>query len=244
MILRQIEEVEHVAVDIGPDQERDGLDALVPARRLERERDGGTRSGRRSGPDLHGLAAQIDARRLPLGAVLLVDSNGERDARPRRAATLDGSPRRPLEPFEEPLELIERNGLREDLDCAELEALLRLTLRRAPGHDDDRDGGLSNHREPEEVEPAHAGQPDVEQDQIGAIPLEPGQGVFGRSDGLGPVAEPEAELSQDRADVWIIFDDEHPHIRCLAARAIPQVDPLKVASFRYGPARPDNALGG
>jgi hypothetical protein len=65
----------------------------------------------------------------------------------------------------------------------------------------------------QEIEPAHAREPEVEQDQIGMLPLEPIQSRFGGEDQIRLMAELLEEVPEDASDRPVIFDDQHPHGR-------------------------------
>src|SRR2546422_7598233 len=56
--------------------------------------------------------------------------------------------------------------------------LFRSELARDAGHNDHGDAGVPNPRALEEVEPVHTGEPEVEQDQVGAVLIEAVERAF------------------------------------------------------------------
>src|SRR5207249_10804305 len=95
----------------------------------------------------------------------------------RRAAPLGRSPRdrhglrerERLENLENLSKTIERDGLRQEVEGPEPQAFLCVPLRRDSRDHHDRDAGVAHRTELEEVEAAHAREPEIEQDQIRAL---------------------------------------------------------------------------
>ena len=81
--------------------------------------------------------------------------------------------------MEDPLQMLKGDRLGDELDRAEAQTRVDLDLARDAGHDDHGDAGVSDPLALEEVEPVHTGQPEVEQDQIGPVLLEPIERAFG-----------------------------------------------------------------
>ncbi|MEK7714929.1 MAG: hypothetical protein AAB387_05695, partial [candidate division NC10 bacterium] len=63
----------------------------------------------------------------------------------------------------------------------------------------------------EEVEPAHAGQMDVEDDRIRALGMELAQSRLGAAHDEGLMTELEEEIPEDVAEVRLVLYDQHPH---------------------------------
>src|SRR2546426_12364590 len=130
--------------------------------------------------DLDAASAEIDARRLPFAAMRVADSHGQRDPRAGCAPPVRGAARRGdlagedlrLQGLEDALQVLEGDRLGDDLDRTEPQARLGLELARDAGHNDHGDAGVPNPRALEEVEPVHTGEPEVEQDQVGAVLIE------------------------------------------------------------------------
>src|SRR2546422_10234689 len=95
--------------------------------------------------------------------------------------------------------------------------LFRSELARDAGHNDHGDAGVPNPRALEEVEPVHTGEPEVEQDQVGAVLIEAGERAFRGEDPLlfmAPLAE---KNLQDAAYPPIGFPAQDPHTGLTAA---------------------------
>src|SRR5207245_9480091 len=117
------------------------------------------------------------------------------------------------------------------------QARLGLGLACDPGHDDNGDSGVSDLPLVKKVKPVHAGEPEVEQDQIGTVLLEPVERPFRREDELRLVAEFAEKVLQDGAHRPVIFDDQDPHTGISTARGIPEASGRRRRDIRSLPRR-------
>ena len=115
--------------------------------------------------------------------------------------------------------MFERHGLRHEVECPEPQAHLGFVLGRNAGDDDNRHAGILDGTQLQEIEPTHAGEPEVEEDQVRAWCSEPLQGRFGRRDEFGLVAQAADEDLEELANGPVILDDQHPHA------VVPPVEP-------------------
>ena len=106
-------------------------------------------------------------------------------------------------------EAIERDRLVDEIEGTTLEALARLRLGGDARDGDDGHPRLLDRGELEEVEAAHAGQTDVEQDRIRLLAHEFLERVLRGRDGNGLVAEAGEEVAEDVADGLLVLDDHH-----------------------------------
>src|SRR5438093_8463720 len=118
--------------------------------------------------------------------------------------------------------MLEDDRFGDELDRAAPQARLGLGLACDPGYDDNGDSGVPDLPLVKEVKPVHAGESEVEQDQIGTVLLEPVERTFGGEDELRLVAELEEKVLQDGAHRPVIFDDQDPHTGISTARGIPE----------------------
>src|SRR2546423_1102746 len=91
------------------------------------------------------------------------------------------------------------------------ERFLDLGFRHVAGDHEDRDVQLAHRLELKKVEPAHPGETDVEQDDVGPLAPEQVERRLGRVHNPRLVAESDKELPQQVANDWIILDDEYAH---------------------------------
>ena len=77
-----------------------------------------------------------------------------------------------LDSFDEPLQMSKWNGLLREVERAQSQALLGLLFGCDAGNHDDRDARVSHRRKLKEIQPAHAREPEVEQDQVGTSVLQ------------------------------------------------------------------------
>ena len=109
------------------------------------------------------------------------------------------------------VEPLEGDGLADEVERAEPQALAGLAFGGDPGDGDDGQRGLADRTELQEVETAHAGQVDVEDDRVGALAL---QGAEGGLRGLHHdriVPHLREEVPEHFPERSFILDDEHPH---------------------------------
>ena len=209
----RVDEVEGAPVEVGADHDRRDLQPHGAAREWERERRRlpGAEPGARA--DLDAAGAEINRRRVPFRPVALVHSQRQRDRGARGAASLGrwpGAGRRPPARAEAPEHLfqaLERHGLAEEVERPEREALLSLALRHPSRDHHDRHAQLADRLEPEEVEPAHPGQVDVEEDDVGGLGQQHVERGLGRVHDARLVADLREELLEDLAEVLVILDD-------------------------------------
>src|SRR5213594_124354 len=119
-----------------------------------------------------------------------------------------------LETREDLSQAFELDGLRQKVDRAELHALARLALRRHARDRHDRDARLARGLELQEVEPADAGEVDVEQDSVGELQAHARERILGAVSDDRFVAELVEKVPQDVAQQRIVFHDENAHSSC------------------------------
>src|SRR5207245_7519023 len=108
---------------------------------------------------------------------------------PRRRASvvppglLEAAQRVRLDDGEDLAEAVERDGLAHEVGRAQAQALARLALGRDARYGDDRHAELAHGAELEEVDTAHAGQVEVEDDRVGALGLAVDGRGFGAAEG-------------------------------------------------------------
>ena len=212
-------EIECVAVEVGADEDRHDFHAA----RAVRERDG--EPGGRPGLDhatrthLDAGGAQIDRGRVPFRTGGLAHPDRKRDgsargAAPRAVRLQRRAPprrRRRAEAREQLLETPEGQGLADEVEGAQPERFLGLGFRHVAGDDEDRGAQLAHRLELKEVEPAHPGETDVEQDDVGPLAPEQVERRLGRVHDPRLVAESDKELLQQVTDDWIVLDNEYAH---------------------------------
>src|SRR5712691_4251155 len=133
--------------------------------------------------------------------------------------------------------MLEDDRFGDELNRAAPQARLGLGLACDPGHDDNGDSGVSDLPLVKEVKPVHAGESEVEQDQIGTVLLEPVERTFRGEDELRLVAELEEKVLQDGAHRPVIFDDQDPHTGISTARGIPEASERIRRNIRSLPRR-------
>jgi len=116
-----------------------------------------------------------------------------------------------LEDLENLSKTIERDGLRQEVEGPEPQAFLCVPLGRDSRDHHDRDAGVAHRTELEEVEAAHAREPEIEQDQIRALDPKSRQRGFRRRREVRRVAELAGEVHQEPADIRVVFHDQDPH---------------------------------
>src|SRR5438477_511006 len=94
---------------------------------------------------------------------------------------------------------LEGDRLSHDVEAAEPQALLRLALVHPAGDHQSRDAQLANDREIQEIEPAHPGQADVEQDRVRTLRSERVERRFGGVHDEWLVADLAQKLLEDAA---------------------------------------------
>ena len=155
--------------------------------------------------DLDPGRAEIRRRRLPFGSAPLAGPDRERDGRAWRAASLArlrpwaSSRGARLEAREHLGQAPERDRLSHEVEGAEPQALLRLALVHPAGDHQGRDAQLANDRETQEIEPAHPGQADVEQDRVRTLRPERLERRFGAVHDEWLVADLAQKLLEDAA---------------------------------------------
>ena len=212
-----VDEVERVPAAVGPDERRHDLERPVPVGKRDGELRRRPRIDRaiRTEPDADG--AEVHRRRLPLDTAVLNDADRDGDGRARRPAPLRPVRRRRapagvrLEAREHLSQALELDGLRQEVHGAELHALAGLAFRRHARDRHDRDPRLACGLELQEVEPADAGEVDVQERGVGKLEAHPGERLFGgmRDDRL--VAELAEKVPKDVGQRRVVFDNENAH---------------------------------
>ena len=243
-------EIERVAVQVGADEDRHDFHAA----RAVRERDG--EPGGRPGLDhatrthLDAGGAQIDRGRVPFRTGGLAHPDRKRDgsargAAPRAVRLQRRAPprrRRRAEAREQLLETPEGQGLADEVEGAQPERFLGLSFRHVAGDDEDRRAQLAHCLELKEVEPAHPGETDVEQDDVGPLAPEQVERRLGRVHDPRLVAESDKELLQQVTNDRIVLDDEYAHdgsgwsppLRPYPATPVPGPGTVRKASEQRG----------
>ena len=108
---------------------------------------------------------------------------------------------------------LERHRLADEVERAEAQALAGLTLGGHAGHGDDRQARLAHGTQLQEVEAAHAGQVDVEDDRVRSIGLQLAERRLRASHEHGLVTELAQEVAKNLAQVGLVFDDQDAHGR-------------------------------
>src|SRR3989449_11223325 len=168
--------------------------------------------------DLHPGGAELGARALPGHALLGEQAHREVDGRARRRPAVEAALLLALRPRagegldvrEHRAQAIERDGLADEVEGAALEALARLPLGGDAGDGDDGHPRVADRGELEEVESAHPGQADVEQDRVRLLAHELFERVLRARDGDGLVPEAGDEVAEDVAEGLLVLDDQHP----------------------------------
>src|SRR5439155_1187865 len=178
------------------------------------------------GPDGEARAAALAERVLTRRAAVLEDVDRQGEVCPRRGASvvvpaglLEAAQRVRLDDGEDLAEAVERDGLAHEVGRAQAQALARLALGRDARDGDDRHAELAHGAELEEVDSAHAGQVDVEDDRVGALGLELAERGFGAADDQRSVSELEEEISQKVAEARLVLDHQHSHTTASLARS-------------------------
>ena len=116
-----------------------------------------------------------------------------------------------LQEGEHLVETFERHRLADEVERAQPQALAGLGLGGHAGDGDDGQRGLAHGPQLQEVEAAHAGQVDVEDDGVGALTLEGAQRGLGAAHDDRVVSELDEEVTKHLAERFFILDDEHSH---------------------------------
>src|SRR5438552_17010028 len=106
--------------------------------------------------------------------------------------------------------MLEDDRFGDELDRAAPQARLGLGLACDPGHDDNGDSGVPDLPLVKEVKPVHAGESEVEQDQIGTVLLEHVERTLRGEDELRLVAELVEIVLLDVAKLPAYLDDLVP----------------------------------
>src|SRR5262249_47767310 len=208
----KIEEPEGSAFGVDTDDERDDIDRRTAVRRRKLE------LHRLAGPET--LAhAHLHARRRELGARAVeralrggdAHAPPPRGARDRTLADLLARHRERLQVGEDLAQTLERDGLLDEVQGAELQAGARFNLRGDARHDDHRHLGVADAREAQELDAAHAREPDVEQDRVGPGGGERLERAFRAADEGRLIAELADEIPEDLGEALVVFDDQHAH---------------------------------
>src|SRR4029450_634606 len=213
----KIEEPKSRAFGIDADDERDDVDwrAAVWRRKLDLHRLAGPETlfhthlhtGRRE------LGARAVERALRSGDAHAQLHGGARDGAPLDLALAGLLPRHRdgLQVGEDLAQTLERDGLPDEVQGAELQAGARFHFRRDARDDDHRDRGAAGGGEGEELDAAHAGEPDVEQDRVGPGGGECLERAFRAADDPGLVAQLADEIPGDLGQALVLLDDQDAH---------------------------------
>src|SRR2546421_7633880 len=214
LVGQEIEEPERRSALVHADHERDRVERLPAARRREGDLPRVARPEPSPRHHLHSRGAQLGAGALPRHALLRHETHRELDGHARlgppvgaaRVLLLLSRAGEGLDVREHGAEAIERDRLVDEIEGTTLEALARLRLGGDARDGDDGHPRLLDRGELEEVEAAHAGQTDVEQDRIWLLAHEFLERVLRGRDGDGLVAEAGEEVAEDVADGLLVLD--------------------------------------
>jgi len=117
-----------------------------------------------------------------------------------------------LEEGQDLVQAVQLDRLAHEVGRAQLQTFARLALVDDAGDRDDRDAEVPDGTELEEVEPAHSGELDIEEDRVRSLGQELGERLGGVDDD-GLVAELEKKIAKDIAEVDLILDNQYPHRR-------------------------------
>ena len=152
-------------------------------------------------------------------------AKGNGQPRTRRVAAIggggalrDAAHRVGLEEHQHFVQALQHHRLAHEVRGAEPQTLPRLGLVDDAGDRDDRDTEVSDRTQLQEVETAHTGELHVEEDGVRAVAREPGERGFGGVDDHGLVAELQQEVAEHIAEVDLVLDNQHSHLRSSLAR--------------------------
>src|SRR5439155_797992 len=189
---------------------------------------GSSRRRARSPPDTVRSSCKGPSRKLPRRRWPPMGSRGlsrrpaeglrGRPANQITQALGDAAHRVRLEEGQDLVQPIQLDGLAHEIGRAQLQALARLALVDDARDGHDRDAERPHRAELEEVEPAHTRQLDVEKNRVESFGLQRGQRGFGGMDDEGMVTELDEKIAEHIAEVDLVLDYEHPHLRFTLAR--------------------------
>src|SRR3989449_10388538 len=139
LVVGGADEIERVAAAVGSDEHGADLERPVAVGEREGELGRASRVDRTARPELDADRAEVHGGRLPLGAAVLDDPDGNRDGRAWRPPSLvsvrrGGGPAGVgLEARQDLSQALELHGLRQEVDRAELHALARRSEERRVG---------------------------------------------------------------------------------------------------------------
>src|SRR2546426_8210509 len=213
-------EREGVAVPAHPDQDRDDLDRPPAVGRREDDLRDGVGIERRAEPCLHACHAHLAQAPLVLPAVVLVDSRRDRQPRARRMAPVgtrlalrEAAHRVRLEEGQDLVQAVQLDRLAHEVGRGQLQTLSRLAFVDDSRDRDDRNAEVPDGTELEEVESAHSGKLDIEEDRVRSLGQELGERGLGGVNDDGLMAELEKKIAKDIAEVDLILDNQYPHRR-------------------------------
>ena len=105
---------------------------------------------------------------------------------------------------------VEPDRLAKKVDRPELQRLVGLGLGRDPRDDHDGDAAVAEGAEPEEIEPAHARQAQIEQDHVDRLALDEAQRLLGRERPHGLTAQLPHEVLEGREHAVLVLDHQDP----------------------------------
>jgi hypothetical protein len=112
---------------------------------------------------------------------------------------------------QELVQALERNRLTDEVERAQAQAFARLSLGGDARDGHDRQAGLADGTQLQEIESAHAGQVDVEQDGVRKLALQRAQRRLGAAHDHRLVPYLCEEVAEDLAESVFILDDEDSH---------------------------------
>src|SRR5882724_1875173 len=213
----EIEEPEGRALGVDADDERQDVDRRAPIRRRELQLGGLARPESAAHAHFHARGRDLRARAVQR-SVRGGDPHSQLERGARRGSALHrvlgalfSGQREGSEVRQDLTQPLERHGLADEVQGAELETRAGLYFGGDARDDDHRHLGVAHDRQAEELDPAHTREPDVEQDGVrsGARQrLEPG---FRAPDDDGLIAELGDEVPEDLGQPLVVLDDQDPH---------------------------------
>src|SRR5262245_45042016 len=217
LVTAKIEEPERRALGVDADDERDDVDRRAAVRRRKLE------LHRLTGPEalvharLHTTRRELDRRAIER-AVRGGDAHAQLHGGARGGAPLDlalaemlARHREGLQIGEDLAQTLERDGLPDEVEGAELQAGARFNLRCDAGDDDHRHLGVAHVRETQELDATHARESDVEQDRVRPGGGERLERAFRAANDGGLVAQLADEILEDLGEALVVFHDQDAH---------------------------------